>query len=68
LEEKVKQEAADSGLKVYGGGGGENSFHLNYNNAKQNGGIEVIGERTERNKYRLWCIITELASIESGKN
>ena len=68
LEEKIKQEALDSGVKVYGGGHGGDSFHINYHNGKHDGGIEVIGVRTEKNKYRMWCIIRELALDDGGKN
>ncbi len=61
LQEKITQEANASDVKVSGGGSGDNSFHINYHSGKHNGGIEVIGARAERNRYRVWCIIRELA-------
>lgn len=73
LQEEITQEAADSGVKVNGGGTltsdqGGNSFHINYHSGKHYGGIEVIGVRTEKNKYRVWCIIRELAPNDARKN
>jgi hypothetical protein len=61
LQEKITQNAVDSKLKVYGGGSSGDGFHMNYYNADREGGIDVIGVRTEKNKYKVWCIVRELA-------
>jgi len=61
LKERIVQEARDSGVRIYGGGEGGDTFYVNYENGKHQGGIEVIGVRTEKNKYRVWCVIRELA-------
>lgn len=68
LNEKITQEVVDSGAKVLGGGNGNDCFHIDYGQGKQNGGIEVIGVRTEKNKYEVWCIIRELAVNDGGKS
>lgn len=68
LQEKITQEAKDSGVNVAGGGNSNDSFDIHYHNGKDDGGIDVIGVRTEKNKYKVWCIIRELASNETGKN
>lgn len=61
LKERIVQEAHDSGVTIYGNGEGNDTFHVDYKNKKHRGGIEVIGVRTEKNKYRVWCVIRELA-------
>ena len=61
LEARIVQEAQDSGVRVSGGGKGDDTFHINYQNKEHQGGIEVVGVRTEKNKYRVWCVIRELA-------
>jgi hypothetical protein len=61
LKERIVQEARDSGVTVYGMGEGGDTFHVDYQNKKHQGGIEVIGVRMEKDKYRVWCIIRELA-------
>jgi hypothetical protein len=61
LKELIVQEAGDSGSTVSGVGGGGDTFHVDYQNEKHRGGIDVIGVRTEKNKYRVWCVIRELA-------
>jgi len=66
LKERIVQEANNSGVTISGNGEGNDTFHIDYQNKKHQGGIEVIGVRTEKNKYRLWCIIRELAVAESG--
>lgn len=68
LKEQIKQEATDSDVKVDGGGSGGDSFHIDYHSGKHNGGIEVIGVRTAKDKYRVWCIIRELAPSGAGEN
>jgi hypothetical protein len=68
LQEKITQEAQDSGVQVAGGGSSNDSFDINYHNGKHEGGIDVIGVRTEKNQYKVWCIIRELASNSTGYN
>ena len=61
LKGRIVQEAHDSGITVSGNGEGNNTFHVDYKNKKHHGGIEVIGVRTDKNNYRVWCVIRELA-------
>jgi hypothetical protein len=61
LKARIVQEAKDSGVRVSGEGQGGDTFHVEYQNKNYHGGIEVIGVRTEKNKYRVWCVIRELA-------
>ena len=61
LKGRIVQEAHDSGITVSGNGEGNNTFHVDYQNKKHHGGIEVIGVRTDKTNYRLWCVIRELA-------
>src|SRR5205085_8711166 len=68
LEEKIRREVVDTGSKISGGGGSEGNFHIEYENGKQKGGIEVIGVRSERTGYELWCIIRELAANGGSPN
>jgi hypothetical protein len=68
LQEQITQEAAASGVKVSGGGSSGEGFHLDYQDGEHAGGVEVIGVRTEVNKYEVWCIIRELAANGGGKN
>ena len=54
-------EARESGVTVSGNGDAGDNFYVDYQNEKHQGGIEVIGIRTEKNKYRVWCVIREVA-------
>lgn len=68
LQKNITQEVENSGANVAGGGTTDDSFDIHYHNGKDDGGIDVIGVRTEKNKYKVWCIIRELASNATGKN
>lgn len=63
LSEAIQQQARNSGAKINGSGkiGGE-TFYINYKNGSHVGGVDVIGIRTGKNKYKMWCVIRELAS------
>lgn len=68
LQEKITKEAEDAGIDIAGGGNSNDSFYIHYHNGKDDGGIDVIGVRTEKNRYRVWCIIRELASNRTSNN
>jgi hypothetical protein len=61
LKQQIELEATNSGVRISGGGSANDAFHIDYNNGKHEGGIEVIALRIENNKYRVWCIIRELS-------
>jgi hypothetical protein len=60
LQQQLIQEVSNSGLKTSGGGGGGDTFHIEYESAEFKGGIDVIGIRAEKDKYRVWCVVREL--------
>jgi hypothetical protein len=68
LQQQITQEAAASGVKVSGDGSSEGDFYIDYRDGEHNGGVEVIGVRTEGNEYEVWCIIRELAANGAGQN
>ncbi|HYP28826.1 MAG TPA: hypothetical protein VE262_19090 [Blastocatellia bacterium] len=68
LKEEITREVNNSCVKVNGSGSGNNNFNIDYHTGKHHGWVEVIGARTEKNKYRVWCIIREIVPDDAGKN
>ena len=61
LNQQLGNEISNAGLKITGGGTGGDSFHIEYESSQFKGGIDVIGIRAEKDKYRVWCVVRELA-------
>ena len=60
LREKLSQQIGDAGLKVMGGGtSGGGTFDIEYQSAQFRGAIDLIGIRTAKDKYRVWCVVRE---------
>lgn len=68
LRDNVSQEISNAGLKVTGdgstAGGIGRSFNIEYESSEFKGAIDVIGVRTAKDQYRLWCLVRE---IDFGK-
>ena len=67
LNLQLGNEISNAGLKITGSGTGGDSFHIDYEGSQFKGGIDVIGIRTEKDKYRVWCVVRELAYGETQK-
>jgi hypothetical protein len=67
LKQQVSNEVSNAGLRVTGGGGSGDTFHIEYESTQFKGGIDIIGIRAEKDKYRVWCVVRELASGETQK-
>ena len=67
LNLQLGNEISNAGLKITGGGSGSDSFHIEYESSQFKGGIDVIGIRAEKDKYRVWCVVRELAFGETQK-
>lgn len=60
LREKLSQQIVNAGLKVRGGGNSSlGTFDIEYESAQFRGAIDLIGIRTARDKYRVWCVVRE---------
>ena len=67
LNQQLGNEISNAGLKITGSGSGADSFHIEYGSSQFKGGIDVIGIRAEKDKYRVWCVVRELAFGEKKK-
>jgi hypothetical protein len=62
LREKIYQKARDAGVKVNSSGISGDSFNFDYHDEGHYGGVDVIGVRTAKDKYKVWCVIREFAN------
>jgi len=61
LREKLSRQIEAAGLKVTGGGtSSAGTFDIEYQSAQFKGNLDLIGIRTARDKYRVWCVVREL--------
>ena len=65
LNLQLGNEISNAGLKITGRGTGGDSFHIEYESSQFKGGVDVIGIRAEKDKYRVWCVVRELAFGET---
>jgi hypothetical protein len=68
LKERVEKKTSDLTDSTSGAGGGGDNFYLSYKNGSNFGSIDVIGSRVEGDRYKIWCIINELATGEKTKD
>ena len=60
LRDKLEQQIRDAGLKVMGGGNSSGgTFDIEYQSAQFKGALDLIGVRTAKDKYRVWCVVRE---------
>lgn len=67
LNQQLGNEISNAGLNITGRGSGGDSFHIDYESSQFKGGIDVIGIRAEKDQYRVWCVVRELAFGETQK-
>ena len=67
LNQQLGNEISNSGLRITGSGTGGDSFHIDYESSQFKGVIDVIGIRAEKDKYRVWCVVRELAFGETQR-
>jgi len=67
LNQQLGNEISNAGLKITGSGTGGDSFYIDYESSQFKGGIDVIGIRAAKDKYRVWCVVRELAFGEQQK-
>lgn len=66
LKGEVEKAMQDSGVRINGGGSGNDSFSFDYSKEEHQGWMEVVGARVEGNQFKLWGVIRE--NTESEKN
>jgi len=60
LRENLSQQINDAGLKIMGGGSGSGgTFDIEYQSAQFKGALDLIGIRTAKDKFRVWCVVRE---------
>lgn len=63
LSNQIVNELGQASLKVTSGGGGSggvgHTLNLEYEGAEFKGGIDIIGIRAAKDRYRLWCVVRE---------
>jgi len=67
LKAKVAEQISDADVRASGTGTINDGFYFNYSTDKTRGSVDVIGAKVEKNRYKLWCTVLEIAGIESDK-
>ena len=65
LKDEIEREMRASGVRINGGGSGNDSFNFDYSKDEHSGWLEVVGARVEENQFKLWGVIRE--NTESAK-
>lgn len=65
LKNEIAKRMDEIGVQTAGEGYSDAIFYFNYSKDKNKGWLEVVGTRLEGNRYKLWCVIREEASVKS---
>ena len=66
MRAEVEKAIRESGVRVNGGGSGNDSFHFNYSKEGHEGWLEVVGVRVEGDRFKLWGVLREDAEREKN--
>jgi hypothetical protein len=61
LQTAIKQEAQSANVHLTDGGSAGERFHIGYQDGGNQGAVEVIGARVEKDRYKIWCVVRELS-------
>ena len=67
LKAKVAEQISNADVRTIGTGGINDGFYFSYSTDETRGSVDVIGAKVEKNRYKLWCTVLEIAGIESDK-
>jgi hypothetical protein len=67
LNVKVAEQISNANVKAGGTGTINDGFYIDYSTDETKGSVDCIGAKVEKNRYKLWCTVLEIAGIEGDK-
>ena len=67
LKAKVAEQISAADVRASGTGTINDGFYIDYSTDETRGSVDVIGAKVEKNRYKLWCTVLEIAGIEGDK-